>query len=807
MSLNDDRVFDESNMAIKAEQEPDDEMSHELRSQHTIKEEVIEMINKEELASLPHNLALDYSYARAVCFGFWVSIINGAAFLGCLTLLGIVLSFSRRIEWLGYFCLSLPLVFTATSIYEFTAAPLKGEFNPHKLIFGYDIANRVLYLAQAYVLHQRLAVDLELEWIVLPLVVQYLALVAYILYCFRKWVRSGRSLLAIYTIAAAGYGMHISKYGYRRLLSEFSKAAVPFYCVIGIYFLVMFLFVLHIIYDSKDKMKKSLAQDKSIMSREEIEDKVYNQKVEAKGIVLLAILNVICCLGVLLVVVTFHVYSATGFASTMMFKFNMVLQVLLLASFIAVSYWNRNTLTQIFYKAGNFNIFKRRVTFRNKVIHRVSPNYFSKKVQRQEDQTSNKKKLIVQKFLKDITKERDEQGASACYPSIMDDMQLERNKSRDKHRESDIHRAPFSATKQNPKRGSLDFNFLLDHNLKDSKANQQRAPEIQKSLLKKSLHQSKKIIEEVKAKLNNVLSHSKLQVAANQIGEIGDCSVCMEKKMCTLNEPCMHGFYCLKCALEALESSNASFTPIKCPLCREYILKIYLLDEKPLQNGQVNVVREVSTQAYEKIYKQFLQKEHRTSQEGDPQYFQNEDESQSASDSGEPEQTVPEVLPERASSELVEADSLNFEEEMNTSSFNLFRFGVSELSTTPKQPSPANSTRLHPQAVPAQSHLAERDLESSKNIQISIPMFDETATIRSDLTLEESPVNPRTPESQCHRRNRSVDCNLQAKLVGRMPKSLRNRRQMENRNIFFFDYPQFRDQKEYRGKLILQIVH
>ena len=576
---------DNSNAGIRKDGEIDEESQKSNRS--NVREEIVMVhLGAEELENLPESRAKDYEFGRVISFSFWISIANGALFLLAQIGFGVVLKYYPRIETVFKCMMTLPLFFVLTSFIEFKYSPGDSRINPRWKIFLYDLLNRFLYLVTIYVLYKRTSDKWPTYLYFIVAGVQNLSLIVYLCYCFTKWNRSGRSFQLTYPILICfGWVLYSKEYDFESILNDFKNSCTTWYVCLGIEYLMLGFFIIHFHIDTKEKMMKDIERDRRKLTRVDVENIIYSHKVHIKGMIILALLNFLAALSVNWVVVCFHIYSLTNRENRTFFDHNLYIQSGLLLTYLVLCFCTRNTLSQSFYFVGDFNLVNKRKMFKNKVMHRVSSNFF---VRSSNESSYNKKKEMVKNFLKDICNPQNEPDDKGQEPAIRDDLFVEKKgervignypRSRATRRRSSFDSSIFSYNDMVPKNESTKSNAMFKSTLSSN---------------------AKKIIDEVKERISKNLSQSKIELI-NGINQSNECSICMSKKLVTMNEPCWHGVFCLKCAQEAVEMHEIKSEIMKCPLCREIIRKVYLFDDKNKKVDRVEILREITTIRYQKV--------------------------------------------------------------------------------------------------------------------------------------------------------------------------------------------------------------
>ena len=255
-----------------------------------------------------------------------------------------------------------------------------------------------------------------------------------------------------------------------------------------------------------------------------------------------------------------------------------------------------------------FSLYRNRTLIMNKKVHPISNNFFSNtQVMPKSNRGSPTihKQKILSTFLKDIsTFDVSEKKI------IQDDMKLVKSQ--------EVH-----VDKYEPHRGSMVDMVLRRPPPKDllkfaserkdllSERIGQKA-EVSDSKVPEKCEKANKIIEEVTTKLQRRLEEARQESSLKRRDSVlnQECMICYDAPMKVLNEPCMHGTFCIRCAVSTFENSIKKLKYVQCPLCRKVIDKIYLLNfpDGPLGKvGCIDVVEDLTTKGYEEIKNQALE--------------------------------------------------------------------------------------------------------------------------------------------------------------------------------------------------------
>ena len=235
-----DVSFDDSRAAIQGNGR-DREAEGDFKSQSTIREEVMEKINKDELTK-PELNYLEQS--NAIVYGLFYTIGCMSLFIFSTTVASVLLIFVKEIQLvmvMFYFFLAATFGFT---VLEFVNYPFKGKNSPYKMIFCVAVLNKLFYLAELVTMDLRMQGKTQANYIYIPYFVHVACLACYVCYCYCKFERPGLSFFNIYLLGAIAACFDASSNSYETLQEDFGLFAIPAYFVLFFYaFIIFFLIV------------------------------------------------------------------------------------------------------------------------------------------------------------------------------------------------------------------------------------------------------------------------------------------------------------------------------------------------------------------------------------------------------------------------------------------------------------------------------------------------------------------------------------------------------------------------------------
>lgn len=560
--MNQERVsFDESGFHIggKSLDEEADRKSH-----HTIQEEVMEPVKIEDIANEESD---QYKLTMGIIQGFFVTAgTAGIAILGML-IMSIVLIINHDLSNVGFMFLALPCCSLILSSLEYMFSSHKEAKSPRKRIIAVAVVNKGFYLIEIMLIHQRMTGVLKYNFVYIPFILHIIFFFAYLLTCYCRYLRPGISMYNLITLPVIGVFIDASKHLYANLELDFSPLALPTYFMLFFYgFIIVFLLVQGCSNRDEPFLLEVEKKGKKIqkVTLELKKQKEFQQKVEATGLLYCGLLNLpfFFTLFAFMMGLSYSLPPHHAKSNNLTLKISVFTSAISLVTFIWLCIKSKASITEFIFVFRQFNMLRKRVLLKNKVVTRVSPHFFTSGMQ-----VPSKNKL-VDKFIKDISA-----IDLSTAQVIRDDMTL--NGSR--------------IARSEKKRGSLHLtkttsNAATAHN------------QLDKSKLDHSvIKNSEMFVKEVRTRIMQRLTQSIIQAPA----EADECAVCLDRKMVTVNEPCMHGTFCMQCAKLAFKSEKQS-TVIHCPLCRLPIRKILLLSEQDAMTNQLRVVEDLTPAFYEK---------------------------------------------------------------------------------------------------------------------------------------------------------------------------------------------------------------
>lgn len=471
-------------------------------------------------------------------------------------------------------------------------------------ILCFDLFNTFLYALHIGLLARRHFFGGNLTLLILLMIFHVLFISAYLLYTYIFKVKSGVSFFNMHGIISVILFYRFVILPKQKSDMYFEEMFETMYISTGLVTLITIFLTLKTLDDPTNDAAKHFKLIDHEPSKEELEAMITQMKAESKGYFRMGIMNLLICGGFLNLLISLNFLIVREKAT----ERKIVLGIFFFVStVISMAYiWVMVRSKAIFrdmLKSGGSKLLKTKFKLKNKVIHKVSPGFFKKRPD------VDKKQKMITKFLKDISVV---ENLEACNQNDLqqlaiskDDYVLEerrrevikKNSSSLSVKRSSLKVIGKSTRPSEPASNSIVFSKHQFGNNQFGFSNH----------LWKSQQQRSKIIDEVKTNLNKRMQKLK-EVAEHKFDdqEIQECIICNDRRVLTVNEPCLHGTFCVACSKKVFKQSLKTKKFSRCPVCRHIIQRVQRTEENPENPNTVQVVEELTPKFYQKKIKRAL---------------------------------------------------------------------------------------------------------------------------------------------------------------------------------------------------------